>query len=114
MKISFRKIWKTTCNIFDAILTGKLLMRLRATRCFPLILYAFVLLWLTILQRIGVDSTMIKVENNKDVIEELKIQHADMTLELASFNRISKIEQLLEQKSSTVRMPAKPADIIEK
>ncbi len=114
MKFSWKKIWKTIHNIVVAILMGKLLMRLRANRCFPIILYAFVLMWLTILLRIGVEKTMRDVEYNKNVIEELKIEHTNMTLELASFNRISKIEQLLEMKGSTVAMPDKPAYTIEK
>ena len=112
--MNLKKIWTSFRDIIVSILQGKLLMRMRANRSFPIILYAFVLMWLTILLRIGVEKTMREVEHNKNVIEELKIEHTNMTLELASFDRISKIEQLLEQKGSTVSMPDKPAYTIEK
>ena len=114
MPIRWKNIWKTIYNFIVAVLMGKLLMRLRATRSFPIILFAFVLMWFTIMQRMGVENTMRKVEHNKDIIEELKIEHANMTLELASFNRISKIEELLEAQGSTVAMPGSPALTIEK
>lgn len=109
-----RNFGRTVLNTIDAILHGKLLMRLRVDKFFPLIAYCFVLIWLTILLGIFVQGAMSKVEDNRKTLEELKIIHAEKTVELAGFSRISRLEELLKERNSEVRLPEKPADRIRK
>jgi hypothetical protein len=55
---------------------------------------------------------MYRVETNKKVIENLKIDHANKTCEIVSLTRISTVEKILKETGSTVETPKKPADII--
>ena len=52
------------------------------------------------------------MEQNKKVIENLKIDNANKTCEIVSLSRISTVESMLEEAGSDVKAPTKPADII--
>ena len=51
-------------------------------------------------------------EKNKETLTDLKIYHAQKTVELARLGRLTTVEGLLEQNGSDVTLPDKPADII--
>lgn len=112
MKISFKKIWQTILNSLNAILHGEFLLRIRIDKYFIHILYSFLLLWLSILLDIRVEKTMVEVEDNKKILNDIKIYHAHKTVEIVSLNRISTVQQMLEEKGSNVTLPEKPASII--
>lgn len=59
-----------------------------------------------------VDQSKNKYEQNKKVVEILKIQKTQILNELSSLNRITKVEDMLEQMDSDVKAPKKPATII--
>ncbi len=99
-------------NIFKSIISGDILLRMRVDRLFPYILYAFVLGGLNIWMSYQMELTMTQAENNKKELEALKVYHAQKTCEYVSFDRISTIESMLEEKGSDVKAPEKPADIV--
>lgn len=101
-------------NTIAAIWSGMFLMRIRMDRYFIHILYTFFLFWLAILIGMCVDSTLLKVEKNKDTLNDLKIYHAQKTVQIERINSISKVEELLEEQGSTLAIPQKPATTIKK
>lgn len=101
-------------NIAISIISGDILTRMKVHKGFPYILYFFVLGWLNIWISYKAEQTMIQVEINKKELESLKIYHAQKTCEYVSLDRISTIEDMLEEKQSEVKSPQKPADIIRK
>lgn len=97
-----------------SILSGDILLRMRLDRLFPYILYAFVLGWLSIWMSYKMEQTMSVAERNRRELETMKIYHAQKTCEYVSFDRISTIERMLEEKGSEIKAPEKPADIIKR
>ena len=61
-----------------------------------------------------VQKTLVQVEKNKDVLSEMKIYHAQKTVQIARLGRLSTVERLLEENGSDVTLPEKPADVIKK
>ena len=61
-----------------------------------------------------VQKTLVKVERNKTVLNDLRIYHAQKTVELVEMGRLSTIEDLLEKSGSSLTMPEKPAETIVK
>lgn len=107
-------VGNTLKNVVVAILHGELLMRARIERFFPHILYTFLLLFLAIIIGMKVEGTLLKVEANKKTINDLRITHAEKTIEEASLGRISKVDNMLQERGSDVTMPLKPATGIRK
>lgn len=110
--MSFKGIWNTIVEIFKAILKGEFLTRLHFDKYFMHIIYTFVLAWLSIVISMQIEETMVKVEENKAVLNELKIYHAQKKVELSSIDRISTLEQLLRENGSEMTLPERPASII--
>ena len=105
--VSFVQILK---NCLMAILRGEFLMRF--DRFFVHIIWTFLLFWVMILSSMMVQKTLVCVEKNKETLTDLKIYHAQKTVELARLGRLTTVEGLLEQNGSDVTLPDKPADII--
>ncbi len=108
------KVGKTILNVLGATMRGELLLRLRVDRLLIYIVYFFVVACLTIFVYLRIDSTMVRMEKNKETLEVLQIEHAQKTLELARFNRMSTVEEMLRESGSDVAMPQKPARRIKK
>ncbi len=108
--LTWKSLMKGLGNSLIAIARGEFLMRLRVERFFPHILYLFFLVWLMIWIGIKSESTQLQVERNKTVLSDMKIYHAQKTVEMMSMNRMSKLEDLLQEKGSEVTFPEKPAD----
>ena len=109
-----RKALEIIKNSVWAILHGEFLLRLRIDKFFPHILWTFLLFWGMILTSMMVQKTLVQVEKNKDVLSEMKIYHAQKTVQIARLGRLSTVEQLLEENGSEVTLPEKPADVIRK
>lgn len=111
-EIDWREVRKTTKMILISIAEGNFLLKLRADKLFPFILVLFILGCMNIWLNYEVEQTALKVERNKKELETLKIYHSHLTGEIVELNRISKIEGMLEQMGSEVKIPDKPADRI--
>ena len=85
------------------------LLSLNVNRYFIHVMYTFVLfaaiIWLSLLT----ENTMAKVEENKEVLEELEIENAQLTYEAAKAERRTTVELRLEELGSQVTEPEKPA-----
>jgi len=112
MKIG--NIWQALRNSAIAILRGEFLVRLRCDKYFLHIIYTFFLLWLMIWLGIKIENTMVRVEKNKETLTNLKIYHAQKTVQMVSFDRVSTVEQMLREAGSDVTLPDNPAVILEK
>ena len=101
-------------NAFLATVKGELLLRLHICRYFIHIIYTFFLFWVSIWLSLKIEKTLTRVEDNRKELADLEIYHAQKTVELVSLNRMSRVQEMLEQKGSAVTMPEKPADRIVK
>lgn len=106
------KIIRILKNSLRAILRGEFLMRF--DRYFMHIIWTFLLFWGMILSSMVVQKTLVQVEKNKETLSEMKIYHAQKTVQIARLGRISTVENLLEENGSQVTLPEKPADIVKK
>lgn len=110
--ISWKGILKGIIETLKSIGRGDILIRMQVHRLFPYILYMFLIAWISIWLSYKVEKTMYRVEVNKKIIENLKIDNANKTCEIVSLTRISTVESMLEDAGSDVKAPEKPADRI--
>ncbi len=103
---------KTIGNIVRATFRGELLLSLRVDKYLGHIMFVFLIAALAIFAYLQMDKTLVRMEKNKVELENLQIFHAQKTSELASFNKMSTVEKMLEKCDSKVGMPEKPADKI--
>jgi hypothetical protein len=110
--INWKTILKEVVETLKSIGRGDILIKMQVHRLFPYILYMFFIAWVSIWLSYKVEKTMYKVEANKKIIENLKIDNANKTCEIVSLTRISTVESMLEEAGSKVKAPEKPADRI--
>lgn len=111
-EIDWKAVWRAFFETLKSIGRGDILIRMRVDKLFPYILYAFFLGIFSIWLSYKAEKTMHRVESNKKIIENLKIDNANKTCEIVSLTRISTVETMLEEAGSAIRPPQKPADII--
>ena len=104
---SFRNFWR-------ALGKGELLLSIGAHKYYMHILYLFILAWISILLSLKVDKTLTKVEENKVVLRDLEIYHAEKEADLVRLHSASTTEKRLKQLGSDVTLPAQPAIKIDK
>lgn len=115
MKIfSFKAILKAIIELLKSIAKGDTLIRMRVDKLFPYILYMFILGWFSILMSFKAESAMHKLETNKALIEELKIEYISKKCQLIRLTRISTVEEKLKKAKSEIQAPEKPASIIKR
>lgn len=103
---------KTVKNIFMATAHGELLLRMGADKFLLHIAYLFLIVWISLFINLKIDGTMVRLENNRRTLEDLRIYHAQKTCELAGYDRFSKVQELLEKSGSKVALPQKPAETL--
>ena len=101
-------------GLLKAPRSGHIITYLGIDRHLILIIYLFALIWGSMWLGMSAEKTMVKVEDKKRELEEIRIEHAQKTVKLVSLRRISTIEELLREKGSEVTMPEKPATRIKK
>ena len=99
-------------NAALATIKGEFLLRLHVSRYFIHIIYTFFLFWVSIWLSLKIEKTLTRVEENRKVLEDVEIYHAQKTVELAGLSRMSKVQKMLEDSGSRLTMPDKPADKI--
>ncbi len=113
-KIDWGKIGNAIKETLISIGQGSFLIRMKVHKLFPYILVLFILGCANIWLSYEVEQAALRVERNKKELETLKIYHSHLTGEIVELNRISKVESMLQQMGSEVRIPDKPADRIMK
>lgn len=101
-------------NSFNAIIKGELLLRLDAGKYFIHICYAFFLISLVILFNLLIETSLARVETNRETIHEMEILRADRTFELERLSRRKNVLTGLEQLGSTLKEAGKPVMTIER
>ena len=110
--IRWKAIGKAIGAFIISLGRGDLLLRMRVDKALPYILYAFMLGCISIWMSYKTEQTMLTVQRNNETLKTLKIQNAQMTYELVGLDRLSTVENMLEDMGSNVKAPAKPADIL--
>ncbi len=113
-KWKFSDIWAWLKNAALATLKGELLLRLHVSRYFIHIIYTFFLFWVSIWLSLRIEKTLTRVEDNRKVLADMEIYHAQKTVELAGLSRMSKVQAMLEESGSKLTMPEKPADRVKR
>lgn len=99
-------------NAFMATIKGELLFRMKVGNYFIHIIYTFFLFWISIYLSLKIEKTMTRVEENRKILEDVEIYHAQKTVELARLGRMSTIQRMLEADGSELGIPEKPAERI--
>ncbi len=102
----------TAKAVMKSIWSGDILLLLRVDKLLPYILFLFALGWINIFMNYKIEQTMVQVEKNQKILKEYKIYHAQKTYEFVKMNRISTVENMLEEAGAEVSAPEKPAFII--
>lgn len=101
-------------NSLVAIVKCEFLLRLNVGKYFIHIIYTFFLLGITIWISLKIDMTLTKVEQNKEILNEMEIAYSEKAFDVATLGRRSTVSRMLESMGSPVREPEKPAYIIGK
>ena len=112
--MTWKEIGRSFRNFWRALGKGELLLSIGAHKYYMHILYLFVIAWISILLSLKVDGTLTKVEENKTVLRDLEIFHAEKEAELVRLHSASTTEKRLKQLGSDVTLPAQPAIKIDK
>ena len=99
-------------TVVKSILSGDILLLLRVDKALPYILFLFMLGWVNIFLNYTIEQTMVKVEKNKDILEDLKNEHSEKVYKFVKAGKQSNIKIMLEEAGSDVTIPEKPARII--
>ena len=99
-------------TVLKSILSGDILLLMRVDRLLPYILVLFVLGWINIFLNYRIEQVMVQVENNKAILEDYKIYHAQKTYQFVKMGRISTVEDMLDKSGSELNAPIKPAETI--
>lgn len=102
----------TVKTVIKSIWSGDILLLLRVDKLLPYILFLFALGWINIFLNYKIEQTMVQVEKNQKILKQYKIHHAQKTYEFVRMNRISTVENMLEEAGSAVSAPEKPAYIL--
>ena len=96
-------------NILQAIIEGKLILRMHLNRHFIKILYCIFMCAITIWVSLLIDSSLAKVKRNNDILKNQQYEIAIKSFELSQIDCMSKIENTLQEMGSPVKKPEKPA-----
>ena len=102
----------TAGTVLKSILSGDILLLLRVDRLLPYILVLFVLGWINIFLNYKIEQVMVQVENNKAILEDYRIYHAQKTYQFVKMGRLSTVQEMLEKGGSELSTPVKPAETI--
>ena len=114
LKWKLADVGKLLKNSLVAIIRGEFLMRLNISRYFVHILYAFFLISVAIWVSMMIDTTLTKVEKNKEQLYEQEVILMMKQYEVSSLNRRSTVEKILGDMGSNVKEPEKPAIILDR
>lgn len=107
-------IGKFLKNSFVAILKGEFFLRMNAGRYLVHIAYTFFLFGMIIWISLMIETTMAKVERNKEELKELQIANSQKTFDVVSLSRRSAVEETLGKLGSEVKEAENPAFVLEK
>jgi len=107
-KWKFSDVGEWLKNAFLATIKGEFLLRLHVSKYFIHIIYTFFLFFISIWLSLKIEKTLTKVEENRKVLEDMEIYHAQKTVELVSLGRMTTVQEMLGKTGSEVGMPDEP------
>ena len=96
-------------NIVQAIIEGKLILRMHLNRHFMKILYCIFMCAVTIWVSLMIDSSLAKVKKNNDILKEQQYEIAIKSFDLSQIDCMTELEKNLQDMGSPVKRPEKPA-----
>jgi len=99
-------------NFIKAFGKGELVTYFKMDRHLPQIVCVFMIVVMFIFVKLKIEQTLVTVEKNKIELDSLRYIHSQKEYELVKLGRLGTVEQLLEEKGSTLTRPDKPAEII--
>ena len=112
--MTVKNFWLSVRNIFRALRNGDLLLRVKADKYYIHVMYAFLLMWISIMLSLQVDKTLTRAGANKAALEELRIHHTESEAALVKIKSASATETRLRKLGSEAAMPQEPATVIKK
>ena len=109
-----RKIGDFLKNSLSAILKGEFLLRLNIGQYFIHIVYTFVMMGAVIWVSLMIDTSLTKVEKNKQTIREMEILYSEKAFEVAELGRRGTVARMLKEMGSPVQKAEVPAMTIKK
>jgi len=91
---------------------GKLVLRLGLEKYLLQIVFFFITSLVYISINLGIEGTMHQKEKNKEMLKSLRSVHTELTCEITGLNSICKVEKMLGDMKSEVKMPVKQAEVI--
>ena len=101
-------------SILKSIGRGEILFTLKCDQFFPHIVYTFFLIFMVLLLNLMIEKTMVRVEENKKELYDLKIALTHKRTELIGLEKLSGLQELLEKAGSDLGIPDDPAVYIRK
>lgn len=93
---------------------GEMLFTLKCDKFFPHILYGFLLIFSVLLLNLMIEKTLVEVEENKQTLYDLKIALTHKNTELIGIEKLSTVQEMLEEAGSELTIPDEPAVYIRK
>lgn len=108
------KVWTLLKNSLVAIVKGQFLLRLNVGRYFIHVIFTFFVLGAVIWASLQIDTTLAKVEKNKETLKEMEILYSEKAFDVATLGRRTTISEMLRTMGSSVTEPEKPAKTVKK
>lgn len=97
-----------------SIARGEFLFTLKCDKFFPHIIYFFFLICIVLGLNMMIEKAMVKVEQNRTELYDMKIFLTHKNAELVSLGKLSKVEEMLDAAGSDLTIPEGPAIILKK
>ncbi len=92
-------------NKITSFFSGSFILKRRLDRFLWFFIYIFILLVLFISWNLYIESRLVKIEKNSDVIKDLEINRQQRSLELVSLDYETKVEKMLQDFGSKLHAP---------
>lgn len=92
--------------------SGDLLIRKGFDKQLGFVFYIFCCLCLFIMWSLMVESQLARIEDNKRILKDLKINYQQRTLDLVGMNNRTKVDELLKKNNSTLHGPVDPPTVV--
>ncbi|MBQ0122575.1 MAG: hypothetical protein KBS38_02990 [Bacteroidales bacterium] len=92
--------------------SGDLLIRKGFDKQLGFVFYIFCCLCLFIMWSLMVESQLARIEDNKRILKDLKINYQQRTLDLVGMNNRTKVDELLKKNNSTLHGPVDPPAVV--
>lgn len=105
------KIKKVFSKIVEFI-SGDVLINKGLDRHLGIVFYIFCLICLFIMWSLTVESQLARVQDNEKVLQDLRINYQQRTLDIVGMNNRTKVDNMLDKCHSTLVAPEDPPTLV--